>query len=397
MSTKSSHLEHMKNVTIAVVFGTRPEAIKLAPVIRQLTNVPQLNVEVINSGQHSDLLDGLLDDLSINPTKHLTLFREGQSLGQLTSKAILEFDSHFEDIVPRIVIVQGDTTTAFSAALAAFLRGIPVAHVEAGLRTGDIWSPFPEEGNRQLISRISQLHFAPTELAASNLISEGIDQQKVVVAGNTIVDSVEWFLRLVAEEGSSLDNQLARVLEIKDRKFFDSPFCMITLHRRENTGSAFSSILRAIRDYAVTNPGFSFVFPVHPNPNISIPAREILSGLPNVRLLKPLSYVPFLAVMSKAKFVLSDSGGVQEEAVSMRIPVLVARENTERTEGFVSGKLHLIGTAYTEVLSSIKAYAEDESVSLRNSSHHNPFGDGNASFRIVQVLLKELSDSKSLG
>ncbi len=358
---------------ILFVFGTRPEAIKLAPVIRAVGESARIAV----TAQHRGMLDQVLDAFSIHPHHDLDLMRPGQSLFESTSRIVAALEPVLEGERPDFVVVQGDTTTALCGALGGFYKNIPVAHVEAGLRTGDLRQPFPEEMNRVLVSRLAALHFAPTETSAQNLIREGVDPSKVFVTGNTAIDSV-LYVRDQIENGAfrpeipALDPQKKLIL--------------VTAHRRESFGTGFESMCRALKRLAARSD-VEVIYPVHPNPNVQDPVNRNL-GASKVRLIEPLGYVEFVALMARAYVILTDSGGIQEEAPSLGKPVLVMREKTERPEAVEAGTSLLVGTDEDRIVSETERLINDRAEYERRSRVHNPYGDGHASERIRDIVIR---------
>jgi len=356
------------------VFGTRPEAIKLAPVIRCLRD--RFDVRVAVTAQHRGMLDQVLGAFSIRPHHDLDLMRPGQSLFESTARIMAALEPVLDIEKPAYVIVQGDTTTTLCGALAAFYKNIPVAHVEAGLRTGDMQQPFPEEMNRVLVSRLARLHFAPTERAAEILRREGT--AKVFVTGNTAIDAVLEVQKSAFLRDLSLQNTTKRVI-------------LVTAHRRESFGPGFDSICAALARLAARGD-VEIVYPVHPNPNVQDPVSRQLSGVPNLRLIEPLGYVEFVALMARAYVILTDSGGIQEEAPALGKPVLVLREKTERPEAVEAGTARLVGTDADRIVRETEILLDDEAEYARRSRVHNPYGDGHASERIRDVLLADAGE-----
>ena len=363
---------------ILLVFGTRPEAIKLAPVVRRLREEPgRFETRVAVTAQHRGMLDQVLEAFSIRPDHDLDLMQPGQSLFQSTSRIIAALESVLDAERPDWVLVQGDTTTTFCGALAAFYKGIPVGHVEAGLRTGDPHEPFPEEMNRVLAGRLAALHFAPTEGAAENLRREGVDPQRIFVTGNTGIDAVIEIRdalesgRLRAPDPPPLDPQKTLIL--------------VTAHRRESFGQGFERICRALARLA-SRGDVEIVYPVHLNPNVQEPVNRLLRGVAGIRLLPPLDYVPFVDLMRRARVLLTDSGGIQEEGPSLGKPVLVMRDKTERPEAVQAGTARLVGTEEDRIVSETALLLDDEAEFRRRSAIHNPYGDGHASARIREIL-----------
>ena len=365
--------------TISVIFGTRPEAIKLCPVILALRCHPELQAHVCVTAQHRQMLDQVLEVFGVIPDADLDLMQPGQTLGGFTSRAIAAVDAYLGQHKPDMVLVQGDTTTVLSAALAAFYHHIPVGHVEAGLRTGNLESPWPEEANRVLTSRIAALHFAPTESSRQNLLREGVAGERIFVTGNTVIDALLMAVDRVRIHPPDIAGLPAR----DDSEWWARPMVLITGHRRESFGQGFEDLCHAIATLARQHPKSVFVYPVHLNPNVREPVNRILGapGLGNVTLIDPLSYLPFVALMDRATLLLTDSGGVQEEAPSLHKPVLVMRDTTERPEAVESGAVQLVGTDPERIVSAANG--------ILNHPERpwpiipNPYGDGLASSRII--------------
>lgn len=375
---------------ILTIFGTRPEAIKLAPLIRLLSGETE-GFDLVNcvTAQHRQMLDQVLAFFKIKPEIDLNLMKPNQSLSSLTAEAINQIVPVLQQTRPDLVIVQGDTTTAFVAALAAFYQKVPVAHVEAGLRTNDIYAPFPEEINRRLISSLASFHFAPTQTAAEALEHEGVDRKKILVTGNTVVDALLEGLNLI-----ELSEPLRNDLEKWFWGLASDPFekiILITGHRRESFGEAFRSICFGIRELSLRYPKIGFVYPVHLNPNVQQPVNEILGNLKNVVLIEPVEYPKMLYLMTKATLILTDSGGIQEEAPTLKIPVLVMREKTERPEGVALGTSILVGNHREKIVTQTSAFLENRDLYRRAQAGKNPYGDGKASERIVQFLREALA------
>jgi UDP-N-acetylglucosamine 2-epimerase (non-hydrolysing) len=368
---------------ILLIFGTRPEAIKLCPVIRSLREFPELfDVRVCVTAQHREMLDQVLTAFSIRPDYDLDLMLPRQTLFQSTSRILAGLEKVLEAERPALAIVQGDTTTTFCGALAAFYLHIPVAHVEAGLRTGDMRQPFPEEMNRVLTSRLTALHFAATEWAAENLRREGVNPGAIHVTGNTGIDAV-LYVRNELESGNlqGLDWQF------DPRK----KLIVVTAHRRESFGGGFERICRALAELA-NREDVEIVYPVHPNPNVQDPVQRYLSAHPNVRLIEPLSYVPFVDLMRRAYLLITDSGGIQEEGPSLGKPILVLREKTERPEAVDAGTVKLVGTDAAKIISEATLLIEDRAAYDAMGRVHNPYGDGQASPRIAALINSFLSE-----
>lgn len=370
-----------KGWKISVVFGTRPEAIKLAPVILALKADHRFDCRVCVTAQHRELLDQVLKVFEIVPDTDLGLMRPSQTLADLTARAVESLDRYFSDERPDMVIVQGDTTTVFCAALSAFYHHIPVAHVEAGLRTFNLNSPWPEEANRVLTSRLAALHFAPTERSWANLLKEGIPAERVFVTGNTVIDALFIALEKIKKAHPAIPALPVRLFH----NDADERLVLITGHRRENFGEGFKNICRAIAELAARFPRVAFVYPVHLNPNVQEPVRALLSGYPNIHLISPLDYLPFVALMNRAALILTDSGGVQEEAPSLGKPVLVMRDTTERPEAVAMGTVKLLGTDPARIVEEATTLLTDAKAYATMANAVNPYGDGKATSRILSV------------
>jgi UDP-N-acetylglucosamine 2-epimerase (non-hydrolysing) len=380
---------------ISVTFGTRPEAIKLAPVILELKKHPDFECHVCVTAQHRQMLDQVLEVFDIQPDVDLDLMKPNQTLAGLTARAITGIDKYLAEYKPDLVLVQGDTTTVFSAAMAAFYHKIPVGHVEAGLRTGNLMSPWPEEANRVLTSRLAALHFAPTETSRQNLLREHVPDEQIIVTGNTVIDA----LFLALEKIKKSPPHVPGVPDFLQHTTFDlrpqtSGFAprmvLITGHRRENFGGGFENICHAIGTLAQRFSDVHFVYPMHLNPNVREPVQRILgvstSATSNVHLIDPLDYLPFVAMMNRAHIILTDSGGVQEEAPSLGKPVLVMRDTTERPEAVDAGTVRLVGSGYDDIVSGVGELLTDPSIYEAMSRAHNPYGDGKATARHLDAL-----------
>ena len=370
---------------ILVVFGTRPEAIKLFPVVAALQADPRFTPVVCVSAQHRGMLDQVLAIAGIVPDHDLDLMKPDQSLDALTAALLLGLGGVMDAVQPDRVMVQGDTATAMTGALAAYYRKIPVDHVEAGLRSGNIYQPWPEEVNRKIIGQIASLHFAPTDVSAKALTDEQVDPARVHVTGNTVIDALHWVTARIDAEP-----QLASGLAEIEARFAGKRIIGVTSHRRENFGGGLEAIAEAVRQIAA-RPDVAVVFPVHPNPNVRKVMDAALSGLPNVALIEPLDYPNFARLLGLAEIMLTDSGGVQEEAPALGKPVLVMRETTERPEGVTAGTAKLVGTD-TKVIVTEMFNLLDDKVAYENMARaHNPFGDGHAASRIVELLGNEIA------
>jgi UDP-N-acetylglucosamine 2-epimerase (non-hydrolysing) len=368
---------------ILVCFGTRPEAIKLAPVLAELGRRPdRFETVVCVTGQHREMLDQVLGFFGIAVRHDLALMRPGQDLTDLTCGVLAGLRWVLAAERPDLVVVQGDTTSALAAALAAFYARVPVAHVEAGLRTGDLRAPYPEEMNRTVVGVLAARHFAPTERARANLLREGVPAERVLVTGNTVIDALAWTTARLREDAAlrgRLDAQFA---------FLDPgrPLVLVTGHRRESFGEGFRGICEALREIAGGGEGVQVVYPVHLNPKVQGPVRSILDGAPGVHLLDPLDYLPFVYLMGRADLILTDSGGIQEEAPSLGKPVLVMRETTERPEAVEAGTALLVGTGRGAIVRETRRLLADRGAREAMTRSGNPFGDGKAAVRIVDAL-----------
>lgn len=380
-SAKSADRYTMKR-RVMFCFGTRPEAIKLAPVIQELTRHPrEFEPVVLVTAQHRHMLDQVLRVFEINPDYDLNLMRPGQSLADVTVAVLRGVERLLRRVRPDMVIAQGDTTSALAAALAAFYQRIPVGHVEAGLRTNNKYSPYPEEMNRRLISSLADLHFAPTRAARENLVREGVPRGRIHVTGNTVVDALK----------ATLQSKAKWYVPGLDRVAPEQRVILVTAHRRESFGPGFERICRALRTLVERHPDVVVVYPVHLNPNVRKPVRAILSGVPRVHLIEPLEYLPFVRLMERAYLILTDSGGIQEEAPTLGKPVLVMRNVTERPEAVVAGTAKLVGTDAEAIVSAAKRLLRSGAAYRRMARARNPFGDGRASIRIVAALRRFLT------
>ena len=368
---------------ILTVFGTRPEAIKMAPLVNQLRETPQIISKVCVTGQHREMLDQVLSLFEIEPDYDLNIMKESQTLQGITTSIIEKLTPVLEEFKPHYILVHGDTTTTIAASLAAFYQKIPVGHVEAGLRTQNIYSPWPEEANRCLTSMLTSLHFAPTETAKNNLIAENKKPEGIIITGNTVIDA----LLIVTEKLKSptLKTQMEECFPFTKN---DKKIILITAHRRENHGDGIKNIGLAILELAQKYTEFEFVLPLHLNPNVRRPLLEMLSGIENVHLIEPQEYLPFVYLMSCSHIILSDSGGVQEEAPSLGKPVLVMRDTTERPEAVAAGTVKLVGSDTDTIVKEFSLLMDNPYLYEKMSMAKNPYGDGMASHRIVETLLK---------
>lgn len=375
-------LEEAPVVSLRVlsVFGTRPEAIKMAPVVKALAAADGVEARVCVTGQHREMLDQVLSLFRITPEYDLALMKPGQTLGDVTSAVLAGLDGVLAEFRPDIVLVHGDTTTTLSASLAAYYRQTPVGHVEAGLRTGNIYSPWPEEINRKVAGAIAELHFAPTGQSRANLRNEGVPEERIFVTGNTVIDALQDVVRLIGEDEALSADLAARFGIPEDRRII-----LVTGHRRESFGGGFDRICEALAQLA-ERPDVEVVYPVHLNPNVKGPVERLLGGRENVRLMPPQDYLPFVYLMSRAELIVTDSGGVQEEAPSLGKPVLVMRDTTERPEAVEAGTVKLVGTDVEKIVSTAGELLDDPEAYRAMNRAHNPYGDGQASARIVEAL-----------
>lgn len=377
------------SVNTLCVFGTRPETIKMAPVIRVLETNAYFKNRVCVTGQHEKMLHSTLDLFNIKPDYNLHVMVKNQDLCHLTARILQGLPAVFEDCRPDLVLVHGDTTTTMAASLAAYYHRIPVAHVEAGLRTQNIYLPWPEEANRKIAGCLTQLHFAPTETAKHNLLNEGVLEEHIHVTGNTVIDAL---LDMV----KSIENNESLVQSLRQQfHFLTKPqMILITGHRRESFGSGFQRICEALLEIARRFPEVDLVYPVHLNPNVQAPVRSLLSDVPNIHLIEPVDYLPFVYLMQASTLILTDSGGIQEEAPSLGKPVLVMRDLTERPEAIKAGTVLLVGTHVQRIVSQVEKLLRDEKLYARMSMAQNPYGDGKAAARILSVLSTFFTTSK---
>ena len=380
---------------VLLVFGTRPEAIKMAPLVMELQKQKErIETVVCVTGQHREMLDQVLVIFDIKPDYDLNIMKRGQDLYDVTARVLTGMREVLKEIKPDIVLVHGDTTTSTAAALAAFYQQIPVGHVEAGLRTHNIYSPWPEEMNRLLTGRLATYHFSPTPLSRNNLIKESINDRNIIVTGNTVIDALYWVVDKI-KNNKELDNELESVLSKAgydvNRLDNGKKLVLITGHRRENFGDGFINMCTAIKDLTIKHPNVDFVYPMHLNPNVRKPIHEVfgkdLSGLKNMFFIEPLEYLSFVYLMEKSSIVLTDSGGIQEEAPGLGKPVLVMRDTTERPEALNAGTVKLVGTDYNKIVNEVSSLIDDKAAYEKMSKAVNPYGDGLACRRIVNALL----------
>ena len=371
---------------ILLVFGTRPEAIKMAPLVKALQkDTEHFETRVCVTAQHRQMLDQVLEVFGITPEYDLNIMAPNQDVYDITAKVLLGLREVLKDFRPDTVLVHGDTTTSMAASLAAFYMQIPVGHVEAGLRTYNMLSPWPEEMNRQVTDRICTYYFAPTEQSRANLLQENIDAKKIFITGNTVIDALLMAVDIIST-AAGVKEKMAKELQEKGYTVGDREYILVTGHRRENFGDGFLHICKAIKELAALHPEMDIVYPVHLNPNVQKPVYELLSGLSNVYLISPLDYLPFIYAMQHSTLLLTDSGGVQEEAPSLGKPVLVMRDTTERPEAVEAGTVKLVGTDAEAIVSNVTALLQDKEMYKRMSETHNPYGDGQACERIIAAL-----------
>lgn len=381
---------------ILLVFGTRPEAIKMCPLVKEFQKYPaEIETVVCVTGQHREMLDQVLKIFEVKPDYDLNIMKHGQDLYDVTSKVLLGMRGVLKEVLPDVVLVHGDTTTSTAAALAAFYQQIPVGHVEAGLRTHNIYSPWPEEMNRQITSRIATFNFAPTPLSKDNLLKENVGEDSITVTGNTVIDALYWVVNKIKSD-EIISDELKSLLKDAgydtDRLSAGKRLVLITGHRRENFGSGFISMCTAIKDLTRKFPDVDFVYPMHLNPNVRKPIHEVfgddLTDLGNMFFIEPLEYLSFVYLMEKSTIVLTDSGGIQEEAPGLGKPVLVMRDTTERPEAVTAGTVKLVGTDYDAIVNNVSELLENKAEYEKMSKAVNPYGDGMACERIVEKLKK---------
>lgn len=369
------------------VFGTRPEAIKMAPLVKALNADNYFESKVAVTAQHREMLDQVLDLFEIQPDFDLNLMRSGQDLYDITSKVLLGLREILDDFNPDLVLVHGDTATTFAATLASFYKKIPVGHIEAGLRTNDLYSPWPEEANRVLTGKLATWHFCPTQRNKTALLAEGIDESFIAVTGNTVIDALQLVVKKIKSSEVLQQEINGRLLSSGlNLAVLTHQYILVTGHRRENFGKGFENICSALHDLAKANPNTHFIYPVHLNPNVQEPVKRLLAGLTNVHLIQPLSYEPFVYLMQNCYLVLTDSGGVQEEAPGLGKPVLVMRDTTERPEAVDAGTVQILGTKSEAIKTSVQELLDNQALYQRMSHAHNPYGDGTASKQIISFL-----------
>ena len=366
-----------------IIFGTRPEAIKMAPLVKAFQNTSaQFNTRICVTAQHREMLDQVLDFFEMSPDYDLDLMKPGQTLFSLTASIIEALRPVMEEFKPDYVFVHGDTTTSMVASLAAFYSGAKVCHVEAGLRTHNKWSPFPEEMNRKLTGSLADFHFSPTTTSRGNLLRENVPESTILVTGNTVIDALHFSSEKITESDYSDDE----IVMMEQELDFDKRIILVTGHRRENHGQGFINICKALRTIAERNKDVEIVYPVHFNPNVQEPVYRLLQDVPNIQLIDPLAYPAFVWLMNKSYLIITDSGGVQEEAPSLGKPVLVMRDTTERPEAVEAGTVLLVGTSKDKIIKETQELLDNETTYREMSARHNPYGDGLASKRIVEFI-----------
>ena len=371
---------------ILIVFGTRPEAIKMAPLVKEFQkNRDHFETKVCVTAQHREMLDQVLDLFQINPDYDLDIMKPGQDLYDVTSNILLKIKPVLEEFRPDVVLVHGDTATTFATSLAAYYQKIKIGHVEAGLRTGDLYSPWPEEGNRRLSGVLADYHFSPTSTSKDNLLNEGVIESSIFVTGNTVIDALQLVVNQI-KNNESLRLKIENIIFQSGFQELNSKFILVTGHRRENFGQGFLNICKALKALAENNPDINILYPVHLNPNVRKPVNELLSSIANIKLVEPFQYEEFIYLMSKSYLILTDSGGIQEEAPSLGKPVLVMRDTTERPEAVDAGTVKLVGSDQDNIIKEVQKLLNDNSEYKKMSKAHNPYGDGNTSVKILKIL-----------
>lgn len=378
-------VNNFKMKKILFVFGTRPEAIKMAPVIKAFKDEKIFDTKVCVTAQHRQMLDQVLDIFDIKPDYDLNIMERGQDLFDITANVLSGMKNVLSEYSPDLVLVHGDTSTTSATAIAAFYQKIKVGHVEAGLRTGNIYSPWPEEVNRQISGVIANYHFAPTSTSMENLLKENKNKENILVTGNTVIDALFLVLDKI-EKDAKLKNKILKSISDQYKFNNDKKIILVTGHRRENFGEGFTNICKALKKIADNNHDVDIVYPVHLNPNVQKPVKNILSNSKNIYLIDPLSYENFIYLMSRSYFIITDSGGIQEEAPSLGKPVLVLRNTTERPEAVEAGTVKLVGTNFEAIVNESQKFLDDEKEYKKMSKAHNPYGDGSASKRIVNFF-----------
>ncbi len=377
--------EKIKIKKVMFAFGTRPEAIKMAPLIKAFQDEKNFETRVCVSAQHRQMLDQVLKMFDIKPDFDLNIMKPDQDLFDVTTKVLAGMKKVLNDYSPDIIFVHGDTTTTSACSLAAFYNKIKIGHIEAGLRTGNIYSPWPEEANRKITGVLADYHFAPTTTSENNLLKENINKKNILVTGNTVIDALYLMIEKI-ENNPRLKSRILELISSQYKLFDDKKIILVTGHRRENFGNGFRNICNALKTIADNNPDFDIVYPVHFNPNVQKPVREILSNAKNIHLIEPLSYECFIYMMSKSFFIITDSGGIQEEAPSLGKPVLVMRDSSERPEAIKAGTVKLVGTDYAKIIEESQKLIDDENEYNKMSKAYNPYGDGKASLKVLNFI-----------
>jgi UDP-N-acetylglucosamine 2-epimerase (non-hydrolysing) len=371
---------------ILLVFGTRPEAIKMAPLVKEFQkDTENFKTKVCVTAQHREMLDQVLDLFQITPDYDLNIMKPEQDLYDVTSSILMKIKPVLEGFKPDVVLVHGDTATTFATSLATYYQKIKVAHVEAGLRTGDLYSPWPEEGNRRLTGVLTDYHFSPTDISKANLLNEGVDRSLIFVTGNTVIDALQLVVNRI-DENETLRLNIESIIFESGFKELESKFILVTGHRRENFGQGFLNICEALKTLAENNPDINILYPVHLNPNVREPVNELLSNINNIKLVDPFQYEEFVYLMTKSYLILTDSGGIQEEAPSLGKPVLVMRDTTERPEAVEAGTVKLVGSNKESIVKEVQKLLNNVDEYQRMSRAHNPYGNGKASHNIVNIL-----------
>ena len=384
VEVKINKARKMLKKKVLTVFGTRPEAIKMAPLVHALAADDRFDAKVCVTAQHREMLDQVLSLFEITPDYDLNLMKAGQTLNDITSRILLELKPVLQEFKPDVVLVHGDTATTFASSLAAYYEQIAVGHVEAGLRTGNIYSPWPEEANRKLTGALATYHFAPTETSKNNLLKENYDEANIVVTGNTVIDAL-LMVKAKIEQDSELKSSLSSQFPYLDES---KKLILVTGHRRESFGGGFERICEALAITAKANPNVQILYPMHLNPNVREPVNRILAGIDNIILIEPQEYLPFIYLMMRSYIILTDSGGIQEEAPSLGKPVLVMRDTTERPEAVAAGTVKLVGTDVDKIVSALTVLLNDVDAYKEMSFAHNPYGDGNSCKKILEILVK---------
>ncbi len=382
----------MKNILL--VFGTRPEAIKMAPLVKEFQkNTMFFNTKICVTAQHREMLDQVLELFDITPDYDLNIMKPDQDLFDITSNILLGMKDVFKKFRPDIVLVHGDTTTTLATSLSAFYHQIEIGHVEAGLRTGCLYSPWPEEANRQITGVLANYHFVPTDMSRNNLLKENKDPESIIITGNTVIDALFLALKKI-KNNQKLEKKIISQLSLIGYKVHSNKIILVTGHRRENHGQGFINICTALKNIALQNPNIDIVYPVHLNPNVQKTVKELLSNINNIYLIEPLQYEQFIYLMNRSYFLITDSGGVQEEAPSLRKPVLVMRDVTERPEALDSGTVSLVGTCVEKIVSKATSLINNKESYNRMARAHNPYGDGYASEKIVDFFINKFKEDE---